>query len=345
MRHTLKAVFAHRSDAQHVLDELLACGYSRADTALSDAEGLGASVRHNLARLFTSLQHKHAMANAAAFMQGRHVVTVTADSEPDAERAIGIIQRFRPVGIEDVPGEWEQSTAGMSMRNAWTDAVGPGSVYPPGTGPGALQYRAHEDSHYFGTQNAGAPPTGNTFEEPMETFSPWPRVDEEPPFGHMPFPLADADRDSGGDMAAYGFGKAMRTSDKYRNRSWDEVEPDLESGWKMREPGAPDWDEARAAVRRGWDSTSPDIDEDSYYRTHWNARYANGSGGSDYGEHAPAYLYGSEARRSEIYRSHDWGEVEPDLKAGWEARHPGQLSSWENFKDAVKHGWNRVSPG
>ncbi|MCS0589784.1 hypothetical protein ACFQ09_13685 [Massilia norwichensis] len=150
-------------------------------------------------------------------------------------------------------------------------------------------------------------------------------------------------RSSGLDnMAAYRYGQEMHVSDKYRNRSWDEVEPELVSGWRKSAAGAADWEASRAAVRQGWDSAAPDIDDDTYYRTHWNARYANRDGGGDYDEHAPAYLFGSEARRNEKYRSHDWDAAEPHLRSDWEARHPGQLSPWERFKDAVKHGWGRI---
>lgn len=42
------------------------------------------------------------------------------------------------------------------------------------------------------------------------------------------------------------------------------------------------------------------------------------------------------------------GNDEADMagvRSGWEARHPGQLSPWDNFKDAVRHGWNWISPG
>ena len=160
MRHTLKAVFKRRRDAQHVLDELLACGYSRTDTEMSNAEGLAVSVRHRLARLIASRLHRHAPqdtgpATTGPAIAGHHVVTLTADSEPDAERAIQIIQRFHPVGIEDLPSEWDRETAATIRPD-----------FLPGTEPGALQYRSHESSYYFGTQSAAAPPRGNTFEEP-----------------------------------------------------------------------------------------------------------------------------------------------------------------------------------
>jgi len=146
------------------------------------------------------------------------------------------------------------------------------------------------------------------------------------------------------DNTAYRFGQDMHASDKYRNRSWDEVETDLKNAWEQHTAGAGAWETSRAAVRQGWDSVAPDIDADSYYRTHWNARYANEADNGGYDEHAPAYLFGDEARRLEKYRSHDWETAEPQLRSDWEAQHPGKISPWERFKDAVMHGWNRVHP-
>jgi hypothetical protein len=188
MRHTLKAVFNRRSDAQHVLDELLACGYSRTDTEISNAEGLAASVRHRLARLVAARLHKQPTEDAGTTMSGRHVVTLTADSEPDAERAMHIIQRFHPVGIEDLPSEWDHDTAGTIP-----------SACPPGTEPGALLYRSRDNSPYFGTQNANSPPIGNTFEEPMSDGGRWSRADERAARGRKAAPPPDADIDSQGD--------------------------------------------------------------------------------------------------------------------------------------------------
>lgn len=230
MRHTLKAVFDRRSDAQHVLDELLASGYSRADTEISNAEGLGASVRNRLARLFAR-QHAQPADNAGAILRGGHVVTTTADSEPDAERAVRIIQRFHPVGIEDLPSEWEHESAG-----------GMKSVCPPGTGPGALQYRAHENSQYFGTQYADSPPVGNTFEEPMNESWRWGRPDEM--------------------AAAYRYGQEMRASDTYRDHSWDEAEAQLKSDWEARDPGQlSPWEKFKDAVKHGWNRIHTDMND------------------------------------------------------------------------------------
>ena len=142
---------------------------------------------------------------------------------------------------------------------------------------------------------------------------------------------------------AYRYGTSMRTSDKYRDRSWDEVESDLKSDWDARHPGASTWDKFKAAVRRGWDKITPDIDADSYYRTHWNKRYSTADNDA-YDDYLPAYRYGSEAKRLEQYRGRHWDDAESDLKADWESRYTSGPSTWENFKDAVRHGWDKITP-
>jgi hypothetical protein len=360
MRHTLKAFFAHQSDARHLLDELLASGHPHTNVTLSselpagqvdrlvldgeDAKA-GGSVKRFAARLLGSGQHKRGSAYSDEFARGHHVVTVAAGSEPDAARTIAIIERFHPVGIEDHDEEWDRNSVGAGTPGAGVDAAKMGRVYAPGTEPGALQDRAHEDSRYFGTQSADSPPTGNTFAETMGADSQWAHTDDGRLHVPRPAPFANSDNAVHDDyMAAYRYGKEMRTSDRYRNRSWDEAELGLSSGWETRAPDTPAWAESKPAIRRGWDEVTPEIDDDDYYRTHWTTRYAGSAGEDTYDNYKPAYIYGSEARRSEKYRSQDWHEVEPELQADWKARHAGQLSPWENFKDAVNHGWNRIGP-
>ena len=49
-------------------------------------------------------------------------------------------------------------------------------------------------------------------------------------------------------------------------------------------------------------------------------------------------------RQSEMYRNRPWDEVEPDLRSDWETRNAGTTgSTWENMKDAVRHGWNKMT--
>jgi uncharacterized protein (TIGR02271 family) len=51
---------------------------------------------------------------------------------------------------------------------------------------------------------------------------------------------------------AYSYGSSMAGSDRYRGRSWDEVEPSLRSDWEASNPGSA-WEKIKAAVRHGWE--------------------------------------------------------------------------------------------
>jgi hypothetical protein len=356
MRHTLKAVFDHRSDAQHLLDALLASGYPSIDMALSrapptsraegggitvhskDAVSPGSAAKRTFTRLFRS--PPQAMDYFGRFIRRGHIVTLTIGSELEAKSAAGIIERFGPVGVEDLHDESDHGSAPDAVSMGSPRAAAMSSIYPVGTAPGALQKRAHEDRHYFGTQNAGSPPTGNTFQETMGAASHWDDADDDDTPDTRSSPV-NGSHDN--DLEAYRYGNEMRTNDEYRYCSWDEAERCLKKDWEARAPSASTWDECMSAVRRGWNSTSPESADDRYFRAHWNAIYRDSTGKPDYDERTPAYLYGSEIRRSEKYRSPDWRDVEPNIEADWKAHHPGQLSSWGYFKDAVKHGWNRIS--
>lgn len=240
MRHTLKAVFENRSDAQHVLEELLASGYTHADVALSDDagdtpgtehhEGLGATVRHAFEKLFGARHHDDAAQPSGEAMHNQHIVMFTTESEPEAERAASIIGRFGPAGIEESHEQSDQFSA---------DAYLPGvaalsTVYPPGTEPGSLQFRSFDNGRYLGTQSAASPPHGDTYQDSMGAGTRWGHPDE---------------------MAAYHYGKDMGASDAYRDHTWDEAEPSLKIGWERRYPRGEflAWNRIKAAVRQGWD--------------------------------------------------------------------------------------------
>lgn len=79
-------------------------------------------------------------------------------------------------------------------------------------------------------------------------------------------------------------------------------------------------------------------DEEQYYRSHWDVSY--GSTGARFEDYDPAYRYGHSMAGSDSYRGRPWDEVEPELRSTWEHTYP--QSAWENFKAAVRHGWDRV---
>jgi osmotically-inducible protein OsmY len=80
-------------------------------------------------------------------------------------------------------------------------------------------------------------------------------------------------------------------------------------------------------------------DEDRYWREAYAGRpYATGV---TYEVLWPGYRFGTEA--ADQYGSRDWAEIESDLAARWgECPYRGQ-STWEQVKDAVRDGWERVA--
>lgn len=132
---------------------------------------------------------------------------------------------------------------------------------------------------------------------------------------------------AGAARAAYRFGHDVHENERFRNRSWHEADADLKVLWEARGPQQPGWGDSEAAVRLGWDSTSPEIDDDSYYRSHWRTR-------------RPSSAEGAAASRSV-------GAAAPVPAPGSTpaGRHPGEPTAWENFMDAIRHGWSRTRIG
>lgn len=87
----------------------------------------------------------------------------------------------------------------------------------------------------------------------------------------------------------------------------------------------------------GFDRTDMDM---ARYRKHFEANYADE--GSHFDDYDPAYRFGHELARNDEYRGHTWETLEPHARREWDARTPTQESTWERFKDAVRHGWETV---
>jgi len=77
---------------------------------------------------------------------------------------------------------------------------------------------------------------------------------------------------------------------------------------------------------------------DKEFRTHFQNTY--GSRGVTYDRFQPAYRYGYDLGGDQRFRGRNWNEIERDVRRDWESRNQGP---WEDFKDAVRHGWNKVT--
>lgn len=75
------------------------------------------------------------------------------------------------------------------------------------------------------------------------------------------------------------------------------------------------------------------------FREHYTTAYA--STNRDYSDYEPAYQYGYAA--GQTYADRDYAAVESDLRTDYSARYnDGDDSLWDDFKDAVRHGYNKA---
>jgi hypothetical protein len=161
---------------------------------------------------------------------------------------------------------------------------------------------------------------------------------------------------------AYQYG--WQLGSRYTGRDWSEFESDVRTEWEQRHPNDA-WRDFKAAVRSGWERFRTNAQEmgqemrgaarelghdqgqgltrsyDAYdrdFRSDWEKAYrATGCG---YERYQPAYQYGYTAGSEPRYRGRRWEEVEADFRRDWEQRHPND--AWDDFKDAVRHAWQRV---
>jgi hypothetical protein len=57
------------------------------------------------------------------------------------------------------------------------------------------------------------------------------------------------------------------------------------------------------------------------------------------GDDETAYMFGGDYATDERYTGREWDEIEPEVRASWEARGKGK---WDDFKDAVRQGWDEM---
>jgi broad specificity phosphatase PhoE len=74
------------------------------------------------------------------------------------------------------------------------------------------------------------------------------------------------------------------------------------------------------------------------FRKDWETHY--GSMGRTWNDYEPHYRYGHDLWMQDVYRDRHWDDIEPHVKKDWESRFK---EGWEDFKDAVRHGWESLT--
>jgi hypothetical protein len=368
MQHTLIAVFDNRSDAQEAMDELLASGFSSQEVLLSrgDAtgatdsltgspndefteerqdEGIGASIRHWFSDMFGTDNSVHAQRYTEAVSRGHHVLTVTAADEPEVERAADIVERHGPMDIDEKAAEWAGGARIAHPESMRMSGAG-GMQQPSPLGEQSVHLNVQPgsiggDRNLFQQQSLTDPtPMGSTYQEPMGNGGNLSSGTVGHSLQHtflQGSALEGSAIQSGSlqDTGMQGGSTAQGSSSSWQGSQQRDTTG--VSGSYTGDTGEPGIVK-RSGVRVFSRAATTD---DDYYRSHWSSTYAGS--GETYDDYAPAYGYGSDMARSENYRGRPWNDVEGELRSDWESRGTSGETTWEKFKHAVRHGWERMT--
>jgi hypothetical protein len=77
------------------------------------------------------------------------------------------------------------------------------------------------------------------------------------------------------------------------------------------------------------------------FRADYESKYS--ATGEPYEDYQGAYRYGATLGNDDRFRSRAWDEqMEYETRRDWESKHP-EGDTWDRFKAAIRHGWDRVT--
>ena len=117
--------------------------------------------------------------------------------------------------------------------------------------------------------------------------------------------------------------------------TYREATTDWNRDWEKEEP-------ARDAYIRAYayDLISPEeyARYEPGYRRHYQNTYADSAYGFE--DYDAAYRYGYTLAKSPRYTEYGWAQLEPVARERWDEQY--EDSAWEDFKEAVRHGWQEA---
>lgn len=361
MRHTVIGLFETYAQAESARNMLVQSGFAAtdielqanpetpADSATARTPGVIANIERFLASLFetSGTTAPEAERYTEAVRRGAVLVAVNAASESHAELARNSLTMLGAVEVNERPADdahaadAREDAAQARREHSVMDELGIGT---PAGMPAAAQ------------------PSSNALlaEEEARRRA---RLDEL----HGVPPVDDPSAQAIAAASAPGAGAVMRPEAPPQETvgtttSQTAAHPDYAAptGAQPVTPAAPDEAPGAAAVAsagiagsgavmspdtaaaaRAMPEQVPDefLEYEEDFRAHYDAQYADE--GLRFDEYVPAYQHGATMAREIRYQDRQWEEVEPEVREHWERDKPA--GSWERFKAAVQHGWDRVT--
>lgn len=337
MQHTVIGLFDTYAQAEAARDTLVQTGFARETIELqanpepsvgsATDEVAGSGVLANIERFLSSLFASGPRAPdtaryAEAVRRGAVLVCVNAASESHAELARNTFTRLGAADIGERAPDWDTQLE-SGREHSVLDELGIGAITPGTPGMPATPRTPDPTAPFSATATRPATtvdplyplPPGSTDAEP---FVP-PPLAERPMVDPVNEPVRDPLVGDVGRSAVTagsmpGSGAVMQPS---------EVIP---------ETGQP-------IAGLGGQMPNEYLEYEEDFRAHYDEQYA--AENARYEDFVPAYRYGAEIGQDARFRDQPWDDVEPEARRHWETTSPD--STWERFKLAVRHGWERVT--
>lgn len=339
MRHTVIGLFDTYAQAEAARDTLVQTGFGRETIELQAnpepsvgsatdevaSSGVLANIERFLSSLFASGPRAPETARyAEAVCRGAVLVCVNAVSEAHADLARTTLTRLGATDIGERAPDWDAPIDETGREHSVLDELGIGAVMPGTPRTSSVSTQAAGAA----AADAAAPARPATMAEPRymvppgstdaEPFVP-PPLSERPVMDPVNEPVTDplvgdVGRSAIAAGSMPGSGAIMRPSEV------------------VSEAGQP-----TAGLGAQMPNEYLEYEED--FRAHYDEQYA--AENARYEDYVPAYRYGAEIGKDMRYRDQPWDDVEPEARRHWESTSPD--STWERFKLAVRHGWERVT--
>lgn len=338
-----------------------------------DDDSFGSGIRSFFAEMFGSSSRDDAELYSEAVLHGNYVLTVNVPDDNLVDRATDVLDRYDPVDIDEQASTWKSGgwAAAESMRQDSTSGqyVGqPPYTEQPQYAAGQQSLRETEAERTTEQQAGRDTKAIPVIQEELKVgkrevqrggVRVYQRVVETPVQENVNLreervtverhavdqPASEADLSA----LKEGSFEVRETAEEPVIEKVARVVEEVVVGKEVQQRQEQVSDTVRSTTveveklspgtTSNTTTPSASLDDDTYYRNHWNSTYAT-SGGS-YDDYAPAYRYGSTLAASDRFRGRHWDDVESDIRSDWEARNPG--STWEKTKAAVRHGWDRMT--
>ncbi|ALP65268.1 hypothetical protein [Paraburkholderia caribensis] len=357
MRHTVIGLFATYAQAESARNMLVQTGFAStdidlqanpetpADAAADASPGVIANIERFLSSLFSSSgpTAPEAERYTDAVRRGAVLVAVNAASESHAELARNSLSKLGAIEVSERAPDARMPTPEARREHSVLDELGIGgsgslAATPTAAQPSSDVLRAEEDARNRARMDAlhGVPPADEASAQALAAASApgagaVMRPDMPPPEPLTTFP------DEPVQHPDYG---VPTSASRPAAPQGDTPAAAAIASAGIAGSGAvmtPDTAEPARAMPQQVPDEFLEYEED--FRTHYDAEYAHE--GLRYDEYVPAYHYGATMAREIRYQDKSWDEVEPDVREDWER--DKAVGSWERFKSAVRHGWDRVT--